>query len=67
MGIKVVSTGVEPLCCETDPTPPGVEFMNAWSYTFTLSCTFMAWCLIRHRENCTFYFVVYIVYMKQAL
>jgi hypothetical protein len=27
---------------------------NAWSYTFTPQYVFIAWCLVKHRENFTF-------------
>jgi hypothetical protein len=26
---------------------------NAWSYTSTLQCVFMAWCLVKHSDNFT--------------
>jgi len=32
----------------------GAEVKNAWSYTSTLSYVFMAWCLVKHRDNFTF-------------
>jgi hypothetical protein len=32
------------------------ESMNAWSYTSTLQYAFMAWCLVKHRDNFTFTF-----------
>jgi hypothetical protein len=28
---------------------------NAWSYTSTPQYVFMAWCLVKHRDNFTFY------------
>jgi len=28
--------------------------MNAWSYTSTPQYVFMAWCLVKHRDNLTF-------------
>jgi len=27
---------------------------NAWNYTSTHQYTFMAWCLVKHRDNSTF-------------
>jgi hypothetical protein len=32
----------------------GQEFTDAWSYTSTSLCIFMAWCLIKNRENLTY-------------
>jgi hypothetical protein len=29
---------------------------NAWSYTSTPQYIFMAWCLVKHRDNFTFTF-----------
>jgi hypothetical protein len=41
--------------CEADySTPSSAEFKNAWNCTYTLACVFMAWCLIKHRDNFTF-------------
>jgi hypothetical protein len=38
---------------EDDHSPlPNAEVKNAWSYTSTPPC-FMAWCLIKHRNNFT--------------
>jgi hypothetical protein len=33
-----------------------VEVKNAWSYTSTLPYIFMAWYILKHRDNCTFTF-----------
>jgi len=30
-------------------------YQNLWSYTSTSQYTFMAWCLVKHRDNFTFY------------
>jgi hypothetical protein len=35
---------------------PSAEVKNAWSYTSTLQYVFMAWCLVKHRDNFTFSF-----------
>jgi hypothetical protein len=41
---------------EADHSPPSsAEIMNAWSYTCTRQYAFIAWCLVKHRENFTFY------------
>jgi len=34
--------------------PPSTEVNNTWSYTSTPQCVFMAWCLVKHRDNFTF-------------
>jgi hypothetical protein len=34
--------------------PPSAEVKNAWSYTSTPQYVFMAWCLVKHRDNFTF-------------
>jgi hypothetical protein len=44
---------------ETDHSPPssaGVK--NSWSYTSTRQYVFMAWCLVKNRDNFTFTFIV---------
>jgi len=33
---------------------PGADVKNAWSHTSTLPYTFMAWCLVIHRNVFTF-------------
>jgi len=41
--------------CEADHSPPSsVEVKNAWSYTLTPIYAFMAWCIVKHRNNFTF-------------
>jgi hypothetical protein len=40
---------------ESDHSPQSsAEVKNAWSYTSTPQCVFMAWCLVKHRDNFTF-------------
>jgi hypothetical protein len=40
---------------EADHSPPtSVDVKNAWSYTSTPQYVFMAWCLVKHRDNFTF-------------
>jgi hypothetical protein len=54
-----LSLGVKRLGLEADHSPPSsVEVKNAWSYTSTPQYVFMAWCLVKHRDNFTFYLVV---------
>jgi hypothetical protein len=41
--------------CEANHSPPSsAEVKNAWSYTSTPQYVFMAWCLVKHRDNFTF-------------
>jgi hypothetical protein len=52
-----LSRGVKQLGREADHSPPSsVEVKNAWSYTSTHQYVFMAWCLVKHRDNFTFTF-----------
>jgi hypothetical protein len=45
---------------EADHSPPSsAEVKNAWSYTSTPQYAFMAWCLVKHRDNFTFTFYTY--------
>jgi hypothetical protein len=40
---------------EADHSPPSsAEVKNAWSYTSTPQYAFMAWCLVKNRDNFTF-------------
>jgi hypothetical protein len=50
-----LSLGVRRPVREADHSPPSsVEAKNAWSCTSTLSqYVFMAWCLVKHRDNFT--------------
>jgi hypothetical protein len=51
-----LSLGVKRPVCEADYSPPSsVDVKNGWSYTSTPQYVFMAWCLIKHRDNFTFY------------
>jgi hypothetical protein len=35
--------------------PSGTKVKNKWSYSSTPPSVFTVWCLIKHRENFTFY------------
>jgi hypothetical protein len=35
--------------------PPSAEIENAWSYTSTPQCVFMTCCLVKRRDNFTFF------------
>jgi hypothetical protein len=51
-----LSLGVKRPRREADHLPPSsVEVKNAWSYTSTPQYVFMAWCLVKHRDNFTLY------------
>jgi len=40
---------------EADHSPPSsAEVKNAWSYTSTPQYVFMAWYLVKQRDNCSF-------------
>jgi hypothetical protein len=41
------------------PLPPASAEVNAWSYTSTPQYVFMAWCLVKHRDNFTFTFTFF--------
>jgi len=36
-------------------SPLSSEVKNAWSYTSTPQYVFLAWCLVKHRDNFTIY------------
>jgi hypothetical protein len=47
-----LSLGVKRPRREADHSPPSsAEDKNAWSYTSTPQYAFMAWCLLKHRDN----------------
>jgi hypothetical protein len=57
MGTGVLSLGVKRTGREADHSPPSsAEVNNAWRYTFTPQYVFIAWCLVKHRDNFTFTF-----------
>jgi hypothetical protein len=44
---------------EADHSPPsGAKVKNVWSYTSILPYMYMAWYLIKHRENFAFTFIL---------
>jgi hypothetical protein len=45
--------GVMRLGREADHSP-FTDVENAWSYTSTPQYVFMAWCLVKHKDNFTF-------------
>jgi hypothetical protein len=51
-----LSLWVKRLGREAERSPPSTaEAKNAWKYTSTPQYVFMALCLIKHRDNFTFY------------
>jgi hypothetical protein len=55
MGTRNFSLGVKQPGREANHSPPSsVEVKNSWSYTSTPQCVFMAWCLVKHRDNFSF-------------
>jgi hypothetical protein len=40
-------------------SPSRAEVKNAWSYTSNPQYAFMAWCLVKHRHNFTFTFIIH--------
>jgi len=53
--LGVLSPGVKQPGHKDDCSPPSsTKVKNMWSYTSTPQYVFMAWCLIKHRDNFTF-------------
>jgi hypothetical protein len=53
---EALSLGVKRPGREADHSPSSsAEVKNAWSYTCTPQYVSMAWCLVRHRDNFTFF------------
>jgi hypothetical protein len=53
--LGTLSLGVKRLGREVDHSlPSSAEVKNVWSYTSTPQYVFMAWCLVKHRDNLTF-------------
>jgi hypothetical protein len=59
-GTRALSLGVKRPVREADHSPPlSAEVKNAWIYTSTPQYVFMAWCLVKHRDNFIFTFYLY--------
>jgi hypothetical protein len=55
LGTRASFPGERRLGREADHSPPSrAEVKNAWCYTSTPQYIFMAWCLVKHRNNFTF-------------
>jgi hypothetical protein len=56
MGTRGFSLGVKRQGHESDHSPPSsAEVKNVCNYTSTPQYVFIAWCLVKHRDNFTFY------------
>jgi hypothetical protein len=65
-----LSLGVKRPGREADHSPPSsAKVKNTWSYTSTPQYVFMAWCLVKHRDNFTFNFVLVFpeVYVRSTI
>jgi hypothetical protein len=59
MGTRDSFPGVKRPGREADHSPPSsAEVKNAWSYISTPQYAFMAWCLVKHMDNFTFYLYI---------
>jgi hypothetical protein len=59
MVLMALSLGVKRPGREVDHSPPcNAEVKNSWSYTPIPPYVFVAWCLIKHRDNFTFTFTL---------
>jgi hypothetical protein len=62
MGTGALSLGVKRPGREADHSPPcSTDVKNEWSYTSISQYVFMAWCLVKHRDNSTFTLPCYIM------
>jgi hypothetical protein len=56
MGTRALSVGIKRPGREADYSPPSsAEVKNEWSYTSTPQYVFVAWCLVKHTDNFTFF------------
>jgi hypothetical protein len=56
-----LSLGIKQPGHEANHSPPSsAEVENAWSHTSTPQYVFMAWCLVKYRDNFTFTFTLII-------
>jgi hypothetical protein len=54
MGTRDSFSGSKAARCEADHSPPSsAEVKNSWSYTSTPQYVFVAWFLVKHRNNFT--------------
>jgi hypothetical protein len=56
-----LSLGIKRPGREADHSPPSnAEVKNAWIYTSAPQYVFVAWCLVKHRDDFTFTFTLFI-------
>jgi hypothetical protein len=61
------SPEVKRLQREADHSPPSdTEVKNAWGYTSTSPCVFIAWCVVKHWENFTFTLILTAKYLTRT-
>jgi hypothetical protein len=53
-----IGTGLKQPGREVDHSPPSSKVKNTWRYTSTPQYVFMAWCLVKQRDNFTFTFTL---------
>jgi hypothetical protein len=64
---EALFVGVKRLERETDHSPPSsAEVKNALSYTSTPQHVFMAWCLVKHRDDFTLLLSVDWIHLAQV-
>jgi len=54
MSQKLLRNGKRPWSKAVHSPPSSAKFMNAWSYTRISQYVFIAWCLVKHKDNSTF-------------
>jgi hypothetical protein len=65
---RALSLGVKRPGSEADHSPSTrAEVKNAWSYTSTPQYVFMAWCLVKHRDDFTSTLFSYILNLNSSL
>jgi hypothetical protein len=63
-----LSSGVKRPGSEADHSlPSGAEVQNAWRHTSTPQYVFMAWCLVKYRDNFTFNFTSFFISVYHSL
>jgi hypothetical protein len=61
----VITPGVKRLGREADHSPQSsTEVKNEWSYTSTPQYVFMAWCLVKQRDNFALYIICILVLLS---
>jgi hypothetical protein len=60
MGTRGSFSGGKSAGREADHTSISAEVKNVWSYTSTPPYVFVAWCLVKHRDNFAFTFTFYL-------